>query len=82
MVTGDEEVGVIDGLWAALALNTSLVDELSLLIGVYEYQLEERKDLEEEEEQVSLDRQTSSSQRRKASLILVHAREVPGRHGR
>ena len=46
MFTGDEDVGVIDGLRPALALNTSLVVELSLLIGVYEYQLEERKDLE------------------------------------
>ena len=43
--TGDDEVGVNDGLLLVFGLNTSFVDELSLLIELQEYQLEERKDL-------------------------------------
>ena len=46
IVTGDDDVGVVAALLPALALSTSLVVvELSVLIGVYEYQPVERKDL-------------------------------------
>lgn len=46
--TGDDDVGVNDGLLLVFGLNTSFVDELSLLIEVHEYQLDERKDLQRE----------------------------------
>jgi hypothetical protein len=45
-VTGDaDDVGVVDVLLLVLTLSPSFVDELSVLIGVYEYQPDERKDL-------------------------------------
>lgn len=75
IVTGDEEVGVIDGLLLELALKRSFVAELSLLIEVDENQFDERKDLKKDEKN---DRISSRMKRRTASVLGIYLFEKLG----